>query len=77
MARVCDRLGEHAAADAARANAERILESLGRRERPQTESPAAADGAPTPAATSDTLPSVPQSAPQSAPQSESPPKPSP
>jgi Tfp pilus assembly protein PilF len=73
MARVCDRLGEHAAADAARANAERILESLGRRERPQAESPAAADGAPTPAATSDTLPS----APQSAPQSESPPKPSP
>ncbi len=33
MARVCDRLGEHAAADAARGNAERILEALGRRER--------------------------------------------
>jgi len=31
MARVCDRLGEHAAADAARGNAERILEALGRR----------------------------------------------
>ncbi len=39
MARVCDRLGEHAAADAARANAERILEALGRRERKDGDAP--------------------------------------
>jgi Tfp pilus assembly protein PilF len=41
MARVCDRLGEHAAADAARANADRILEALGRRERKDDDAPAA------------------------------------
>ena len=45
MARVCDRLGEHAAADAARANAERILEALGRRERTDGDAPPA-DAAP-------------------------------